>query len=186
MSLGLRDAGPASGTAALLAVDVSQRAVARPLMLLASSSYRNPMRKLFLCAFALLIGGVPGRVLAQTPTVPLVARAAGSTQAIDDVRKNYRLHAGPFYVNPALMLKELGVDTNVFNREGQQRSDFTFTVTPQATLRCMARRGLLKATLGTDLVYYAHYASERSVDPQAVVRLEGYARRVTLFVEESA
>ena len=82
---------------------------------------------------------------------------AGSAQSIDEVRKDYRIHAGPFYVKPALLLKELGVDTNVFNAAGEQKSDFTFTVTPQADLAVpFARRGLLTTTVGTDLVYYAH------------------------------
>jgi Putative beta-barrel porin 2 len=142
------------------------------------------MRKLIFCAatVSLVIG--PTRAWAQvTPPPPT---AAGSTQSIDEVRKDYRLHGGPFYVNPALQLKELGVDSNVFNSAGQQASDFTFTITPEADIAVpMARRGLVKAELGTDLVYYAQYASQRSVDPQAVVRAEAYAQRLTLFVEES-
>jgi hypothetical protein len=125
----------------------------------------------------------PAAVWGQAPP-PAPPVAAGSSQTIDDVRKDYRIHAGPVYVKPALMLKELGVDTNVFNQAGEPRSDFTFTVTPQADLAIpLARRGLVKATLGADLVYYATYASERSVDPQAVIRAEAYAHRVTLFVE---
>jgi hypothetical protein len=107
-------------------------------------------------------------------------------QPISDIRKNYRIHVGPFYLNPVILLKELGMDTNVFNAAGEQKSDFTFTVTPQAELAVpFARRALVKATLGSDVVYYAQYASERSVDPQAVVRAEAYAHRLTLFVEES-
>ena len=43
----------------------------------------------------------------------------------------------------------------------------------------------MKSVLGTDLVYYAQYASERSVDPQAAVRGELYAGRLTFFVDES-
>jgi hypothetical protein len=121
---------------------------------------------------------------AQLPQLP--GPAGGSAQTIDDVRRDYPLHSGPFYVKPALLLKELGVDTNVFNQAGEQKSDFTFTVTPQADVAVpMARRGLLRATLGTDLVYYRKYGSERSIDPQAVVRLEGYARRLTVFVEDA-
>lgn len=135
-------------------------------------------------ALALLLCVVaPLRAAAQLPQPP---SKGGSTETIDDVRQNYRLHAGPFYVRPTFMLKELGVDTNVFNQAGEQKSDFTFTVTPQADIAVpMARRGLLRMSLGTDLVYYQKYDSERSVDPQAIARLEGYARRITVFVEDS-
>lgn len=149
------------------------------------SDFAPPMRKLTWAA-AVLMALAPVRAFAQLPVATPPASGAGSTEAIDEVRKDYRLHAGPFYIKPALLLKELGVDTNVFNAAGEQRSDFTFTITPQADLAIpMARRGLIKATLGTDVVYYAQYDSERSVDPQAVVRAEAYAHRLTLFVEGS-
>ena len=32
--------------------------------------------------------------------------AAGADQSIDDIREDYRVHAGPFYVDPAIRLKE--------------------------------------------------------------------------------
>ena len=99
--------------------------------------------------------------------------AAGSQQSIDDIRENYRVHAGPFYVEPAILLKELGVDTNVFNQAGDTNADFTMVVAPQAAVAVpFGNRALVKSLLGTDLVYYAQYASERSVDPQAAVRAE--------------
>ena len=120
---------------------------------------------------------------AQTPGAPTTA--PGSAQSIDEVRQDYRIHAGPFHVNPTLLLKELGVDTNVFNAAGEQKSDFTFTVTPQADVAvAFARRGLLRTTVGTDVVYYATYDSERSLDPSVRLRGEAYARRLTLFAED--
>jgi hypothetical protein len=113
------------------------------------------------------------------------AAAAGSPQSIDDVRGDYHMHVGPFYVNPTVQLKEFGVDTNVFYQPGNT-SDFTVTIGPQADVAVpVARRGLLTARLGTDFEYFARYASQRSVDPFAAVRGEVYARRVTLFVEDS-
>jgi hypothetical protein len=120
---------------------------------------------------------------AQTPGAPTTA--PGSAQSIDEVRQDYRIHAGPFHVNPTLLLKELGVDTNVFNAAGEQKSDFTFTLTPQADVAvAFARRGLLRTTVGTDVVYYATYDSERSLDPSVRLRGEAYARRLTLFAED--
>jgi len=119
---------------------------------------------------------------AQTPGAPTTA--PGSAQSIDEVRQDYRIHAGPFHVNPTVLLKELGVDTNVFNAAGEQQSDFTFTVTPQADIAvAFARRGLLRTTVGADVVYYATYDSERSLDPSVRLRGEAYARRLTLFAE---
>ena len=79
---------------------------------------------------------------AQTPGAPTTA--PGSAQSIDEVRQDYRIHAGPFHVNPTLLLKELGVDTNVFNAAGEQKSDFTFTVTPQADVAVAFARRMLQ------------------------------------------
>ena len=132
----------------------------------------------FLCALA------PLPALAQLPAP--AAPAGGSSQSIDDIRKTYPIHAGPLYVRPAVQLKELGVDTNVFNEASEPKSDFTFTVTPRADLAVpLARRALVTALLGSDLVYYATYDTERSIDPAAAVRANVYAGRVTLFGEGS-
>ena len=111
-------------------------------------------------------------VSAQTP----------STQSNDEARKNASAHFGPFYVTPAFHLKELGVDTNVFNEAGEQKSDFMFNFSPKADVWvAMARRALITTTVATDLVWYKKYDSERSVDPQASVRAEIYLQRLTLF-----
>jgi hypothetical protein len=139
------------------------------------------MRSHLVIALLLL---VPAPVFAQTTGAPTTA--PGSAQSIDDVRKDYRIHGGPLYVNPTVLLKELGVDTNVFNQSGEAKSDFTFTLTPQADIAVpFARRALLKATVGSDLVYYATYDTERSLNPALRVRAEGYAHRLTLFAEGS-
>src|SRR5213595_794479 len=95
---------------------------------------------------------VPSLASAQIPIAP-PANAAGSRQTIDEVRKNYKVHAGPFYLDPAILLKELGVDTNVFNEAQEPRQDFTFTITPQADVAVpIARRGLIRTVFGSDFV----------------------------------
>lgn len=109
-----------------------------------------------------------------------------SSQPIEDVRKNARVHVGPFYFTPAVQLKELGVDTNVFNAAGDQKSDFMFNLSPKADLWVpIARRALFTTTVATDLVWYAKYRSERSVDPQITGRAEVYLHRLTLFAQDA-
>ena len=137
-----------------------------------------------LLAFALSL--VPAHASAQAPPTPgtltSIPTTPGSSETIDEIRRLYRVHAGPFYVSPAVLLKELGVDTNVFNEAGDPRQDFTFTATPQADLAIpIARRGLVRTLVGSDFVYYQKYETERSVDPQVTVRAEAYARRLTFF-----
>ena len=126
-----------------------------------------------MCIFVTAIG-IPASAVAQSdaPSAPA------------DVRSEARGHFGPFYLTPGVRLKELGVDSNVFNSAGEQKSDFTFTVTPIVNISVpMARRALITTTLASDLVWYAHYATERSVDPQVTARGELYLNRITLFGE---
>jgi hypothetical protein len=127
-----------------------------------------------LIVVALISLAVPAAAVAQ-PTW---------TARIDAVREGARLHAGPFYARPQLLLKELGTDSNVFNAAGDQKSDFTMTISPLIEMWVpVARRALLKTSTAADLVYYAQYAAERSVDPQLALRGEGYLGRVMLFGE---
>jgi Flp pilus assembly protein TadG len=149
------------------------------------------MRTTFLALGFLAL--LPSRALAQleaqapvtTPGTPTaITTTPGSSQTIDETRRLYRVHLGPLYMNPGLLLKELGVDTNVFNAAGDQKSDFTFTITPKADVAlAFGHRGLLRTTAALDMVYYATYASERSLDPQITVRGEAYATRLTFFAQ---
>ena len=136
-----------------------------------------------LCIAIILIAAVSPAAAQRPISMPT---AAGSQQSINQIREDYRLRVGALHVEPAIVLKELGVDTNVFHRTGDTSADFTTTVTPRAALAVpFANRALVKATLDADLVYFAKFASERSVDPQATVRGEVYAQRLTFFVEEA-
>lgn len=132
------------------------------------------MKKLTLAL--LLICGLPAAALAQS----------SSPEEIDEVRTKARVHIGPFYFTPTVQLKELGIDSNVFNAAGEQKSDFTVTFGPKVNLWVpMARRALVTTSAAADVVWYAEYASERSIDPQFHVRGEVYLQRITLFAENA-
>ena len=117
--------------------------------------------------------------------LPVLASAQSiGAERVDEVRREASGHVGPIYFTPQLHLKELGVDSNVFNAAGDPKSDFTFTVGPRADVWIpVARRALFQVRAATDLVWYATYATERSIDPQFMGRSEVYIRRVTLFAE---
>ena len=118
-------------------------------------------------------------------TLPVLAQAQTyDAEQIDQVRKEARSHVGPFYVTPRITLKELGVDSNVFNAAGQPESDFTATLTPSADIWVpVARRALLQTTVGSDFVWYSNFDTERSIDPHVTSRAELYLRRITLFAD---
>jgi Putative beta-barrel porin 2 len=120
------------------------------------------------------------------PVSAFAQAATNDAGNVDQVRRDSQVHAGPFYLKPGLLVKEFGVDTNVFNSAGAAASDFTATVTPQTDIAVpFAHYGLFRATVGVDLVYFATYVSERSLDPQARVRAEAYAHRFTFFAEDA-
>lgn len=103
---------------------------------------------------------------------------------IDDVRKNYRLHFDGLYVTPTFQVKEFGLDTNVFNANGQQTPDFTANLSPGADLAFpIAHRALISSHVESDFVYFATYASQRSIDPNVTLRGKLFLHRVTLFAD---
>src|SRR3954470_14099629 len=133
-------------------------------------------------------GRIAGAVLVAVAVLTTSAAAAQSgADAVEDVRQNARIHAGRLYASPSLMLKEFGIDNNVFNVYGdRQQSDFTLTFAPKADLwLTVAKRAVIRATTAADLVWYEKFAGERSVDPTAALRGELYLQRITLFGEGS-
>jgi hypothetical protein len=123
--------------------------------------------------------------LIAIPTT-LLAQGSEDSAELDRVRSDARFRMGPLYATPMVLLKEIGVDSNVFNEAGEPKSDFTFTVAPKADIWLpVARRALLQGLIQSDLVWYQQYADERSIDPRLDLRGEFYLHRVTLFGERS-
>lgn len=118
------------------------------------------------------------------------AQSTGSvstdSEAIDEVRENSRAHAGPFYLTPRILLKQLGVDDNVFYQAEDPKSDFTFTVAPTLNVAVpVAHKALFTVSGASDLVYFQKYSSERSIDPEVTGRAETYLNHLTLYAEDS-
>jgi len=119
--------------------------------------------------------------------MPRAAAAQSGAEAVEDVRQNARIHVGPLYASPSVLLKEFGIDNNVFNVYGdRQQSDFTLTFTPKADLwLTAAKRAVIRATTAADLVWYEKFADQRSIDPAAALRGEFYFNRIMLFGDGS-
>ncbi|MEO6238146.1 MAG: outer membrane beta-barrel protein [Vicinamibacterales bacterium] len=79
---------------------------------------------------------------------------------------------GPLRISPHLLVKDVGVDSNVFNAPVDPKHDFTMTVTPTADLLLAVRRIRLGYTSTVDYVYYRDYASERGVNSSSSARLD--------------
>jgi hypothetical protein len=131
------------------------------------------MRRAFRTTLFLVVACVcAGRAWAQTE--------------IDDVRKNSRVHFDDLYVTPTFQVKEFGLDTNVYNANGTTTPDFTATFSPGADLALpIARRALITSHVDSDFVYYAKYASQRSIDPNVTLQGKLFLHRITLFADSN-
>ncbi len=78
---------------------------------------------------------------------------------------------GPLWLTPSLIVKDMGVDENVFNDAVNPKHDFTFTITPRATVVFRMRRLRLEYLTATDYVYYRTYRSERGTNTSSSARL---------------
>jgi hypothetical protein len=123
------------------------------------------------------------RALVCALACALSVAAPCAAQTPEDVRRDAQIHLGPVYATPRFAVKEFGVDTNVFNNQ-EEKKDFTFTFVPRADVWVpFGRRALLTTGVGSDVVFYQHYASERSINPEIRQRADVFVGRITPFVE---
>jgi hypothetical protein len=79
---------------------------------------------------------------------------------------------GPLQITPSILLKDTGIDENVFNEAVDPKRDFTLTLAPGAQVRLRMRRLRLSYTTTTEYVYYRKYASERGTNAASAARAE--------------
>ena len=110
---------------------------------------------------------LPGLVAAGLLTTPAVC--AGQTP---DTTPPGTLTLGPLTLTPGLLVRDVGVDDNVFNQDANPKRDVTFTLTPKADVTFRMRRLRVGYSTTTDYVYYRTYASERGVNTSSSARLD--------------
>ena len=79
---------------------------------------------------------------------------------------------GPVQIRPSIILKDMGVDENVFNESVDPKHDFTFTLSPSANVVFRMRRLRLRYLTATDYVYYRTYKTERGNNTSSSARME--------------
>jgi putative beta-barrel porin BBP2 len=96
------------------------------------------------------------------------ASAAGSAvaQTFEPDPATVRVRIGPLWMNPRIELSNFGVDSNVFNEPTSEnpKSDTTATISPTTDLWLRMGRSWLQVNIREDIVWYQHYASERSAN----------------------
>jgi polysaccharide export outer membrane protein len=99
-------------------------------------------------------------------------------------RPSQQIHFGSaLSITPAAGFKRIGVDSNVFNENGDVRSDFTVVGGPQLETVLDLRRVRVTATADVDFVYFRHYENERSINRSGSARTEAFlSRRSAVWV----
>jgi hypothetical protein len=89
------------------------------------------------------------------------------------------------YLTPSVAVRDIGVDTNVYNDPDNPTKDFVFTVVPVITATSNSPRVGFNVSSTTDLVYFAEQRSERSVNEYVVGSARFPFRRIVPNVEAS-
>ncbi len=79
---------------------------------------------------------------------------------------------GPLTLSPGLVIKDAGLDDNVFNEAVDPKSDVTFTITPRANVGLQVRRVHVSLVTALDYVYFNTYESERGTNLASEVRAD--------------
>jgi hypothetical protein len=102
----------------------------------------------------------------------LVLRALPGLAQQPDPFTSARVHIGPFAVNPSMAVRDVGVDTNVFNDWNNPKSDFTATIAPAADIWLRMGRARLNVKTGVTYLFFAKYAGQRGFGTSDEARLE--------------
>jgi hypothetical protein len=102
-----------------------------------------------------------------------------------DPWEQQRFRLGALAFTPTIQIKNVGVDTNVFNTVDDPKKDFTFTAGPQVDWWLRAGAVRLHGTNGADAVYFNEYKSERSVNQSHKLTLEYRLNRIRPYVSGS-
>lgn len=113
-------------------------------------------------------------VLVCLSAVPLAAQDVAPG---DDAR----FQRGPLKLAPTLSLKDVGIDSNVFNQVNadQPESDFTATLTPAVDAWVNLGRLRVASKHSMDVVYFRTHADQRSLGTAHNVKVDAPLTRVT-------
>ena len=98
---------------------------------------------------------VMGAVLAP------VAAAAQTYPAPPDTSEGARVRMGPVFVRPALIIRDVGLDSNVFNESGTPQEDFSATAGAKVDVGVRLNRVVASYKSTYEYVYFENFAAER-------------------------
>ena len=112
---------------------------------------------------------------------PLVVPAMVGAQELPappDPEENARVRLGPVSVRPSLIIRDVGVDSNVFNESGNPQQDFSATAGAKLDLGVRANRIVASYTSTFEYVYFQEFESERGANRGSDARVDFLLGRV--------
>lgn len=113
----------------------------------------------------------PGDNLKPGDTVVVPERVSfppiefGSVPSDASVKRPGEVRVGStLSIRPAAVIRQIGIDTNVFNNNGETENDFTFVGGPQLDAILDVGHLRVKAVGTADFVYFRAFESERSIN----------------------
>ncbi len=113
--------------------------------------------------------------------VPSLARAQELQP--DEPSELARFQYGPIRFTPVLLVRNIGVDTNVFNQASAPESDFTASIGPGADYWVRLGRARVVGKTALEYNYFQEFKTERSISTQNEVRVELPLNRIMPFLE---
>ena len=77
-----------------------------------------------------------------------------------------RIQLGPVGVRPAVILREVGYDSNVLNRNTDEQGDFTATVGARVDLGARVARFLTSASTFYEYLYFKDFDERAGIEPR--------------------
>jgi hypothetical protein len=118
-------------------------------------------------------------------TALVLAVTCGTVRAQDaGAPSPNRARLGPIILVPTIELRDVGIDTNVYNENSvDPTKDFAFTLVPAVRASLRSPRWNLDARSSTNVLYYMQQASERSVNEDLATTVEIRLHRFTAIAE---
>jgi hypothetical protein len=95
------------------------------------------------------------------------------------------IQAGPVALYPTIVLRDIGIDSNIFNESSGPKDDFTFTVNPRLRAALQVGAARLIGTSSADFVYYRTYRDQQSTNGEFGGRIEAVSTRLQPFASAS-
>jgi len=102
-----------------------------------------------------------------------------------DPAEGARVRMGPVAVRPTLIIRDVGVDTNVFNESGTPQEDFSATAGAKVDVGMRLNRVLATYTSTFEYVYFQKFTSERGSNRGSEGRVDFLLGRVRPYVSAS-